>query len=152
MMSSRECAALSSASRASFEVLSVKPIQIVHAPQLPPPGGHYSHALIHNELVYVSGQLGRGPGMSDAQAGDIRIQARRALNAIDVLLRAAGSSLPRLLKVTVYVPDVLLWPVVNEEYAHFMGEHRPARAVVPTSALHYGALVEIDAVAALLNE
>jgi 2-iminobutanoate/2-iminopropanoate deaminase len=54
----------------------------------------------------------------------------------------------RVLKMTVYVADIELWGAVNTVYARVMGEHRPARAVVPTKELHYGFLVEIDAIAA----
>jgi 2-iminobutanoate/2-iminopropanoate deaminase len=122
-------------------------IRFVKASELPAPAGHYSPAVVHGGVVYISGQLGRSGGMSDEEAGDVRVQVRRALSAIEALLRAAGSSKSSVLKVNVYVPDVSLWPVVNEEYARFMGEHRPARAVIPTAPLHFGALVEIDAIA-----
>ena len=55
----------------------------------------------------------------------------------------------RILKTTVYISDVELWSRVNVAYAEFFGEHRPARAVVPSRDLHYGLLVEIEAVAAV---
>jgi 2-iminobutanoate/2-iminopropanoate deaminase len=124
-------------------------IRLIQAPELPVPGGHYSPAVVHGGVVYISGQLGRGPGMTDSEAGDVRAQVRRALNAIEALLRASGTSSSRLLKVNVYIADISLWSLVNDEYAQFMGEQRPARAVIPTSTLHFGALVEIDAIAAL---
>jgi len=124
-------------------------IRLVISTELPLPVGHYSPAVVHGGVVYVSGQLGRIGGMSDEEAGDVRVQVRRAMTGIEALLRAAGSSTSRLLKVNVYVSDVSLWPAVNEEYARFMGDHRPARAVIPTSTLHFGALVEIDAIAAV---
>lgn len=63
------------------------------------------------------------------------------------MLRAAGSDLNRLLSVTVYVADVALWDGVNAVYTRVLGDHRPARTVVPTAALHHGLLVEIQAVA-----
>jgi enamine deaminase RidA (YjgF/YER057c/UK114 family) len=65
------------------------------------------------------------------------------------ILEAAGSGIDRLLKVTVYVSDIELWDRVNAVYTQFMGESRPARAVVPTRELHYGFLIEMDAIAAL---
>src|SRR6187402_3367517 len=101
-------------------------IRLVISTELPLPVGHYSPAVVHGGVVYVSGQLGRIGGMSDEEAGDVRVQVRRAMTGIEALLRAAGSSTSRLLKVNVYVSDVSLWPAVNEEYARFMGDHRPA--------------------------
>ncbi len=67
---------------------------------------------------------------------------------VAAILEAAGSGLPRLLSVTVYLSDLSLWGRVNEAYARLIGDHRPARAVVPTAPLHYGALLEISAIAA----
>jgi len=63
------------------------------------------------------------------------------------VLRAAGSSLDRIVQMTVYIPDGELWGAVNTVYARVMGSHRPTRAIVPVSPLHYGALIEIQAVA-----
>jgi 2-iminobutanoate/2-iminopropanoate deaminase len=65
------------------------------------------------------------------------------------ILRAADSDISRVLKMTVYISDINLWGAVNEVYARVMGEHRPARAVIPTRELHHGFLIEIDAVAAI---
>lgn len=124
-------------------------IRVVQSPELPVPGGHYSHATLHQGVLYISGQLGRTSGMDDAQAGDITAQTRRALSGIDAILRAAGADLSGLLKVNVYLADVALWPAVNAAYAAFLGNHRPARAMIPTGPLHFGALVEIDAIAAV---
>ena len=124
-------------------------MKIIRSEQVAPPGGHYSHAILHDRTVYVSGQLGRGPGMTDSEAGDIETQTRRCLGNIEAILRAAGSDLQQLLKVTIYVCDISLWPTVNAVYAQILGSHRPARAVVPTRELHFGALIEIEAVAAV---
>jgi 2-iminobutanoate/2-iminopropanoate deaminase len=124
-------------------------MKIIRSEQVAPPGGHYSHAVVHGGTAYVSGQLGRGPGMTDSEAGDIEAQTRRCLGNIEAILRAAGSDLQQLLKVTIYVSDISLWPAVNAVYAQILGSHRPARAVVPTRELHFGALIEIEAIAAV---
>ena len=63
------------------------------------------------------------------------------------MLEAAGSGPQDVLKVTAYIVDVGNWPGLNKVYAEVMGQARPARAVVPVPALHYGYLIEIDAVA-----
>jgi 2-iminobutanoate/2-iminopropanoate deaminase len=64
------------------------------------------------------------------------------------ILEAAGSDWSRVLKMTVYVADINLWDAVNKVYSRMLGEHRPARAIIPTGALHHGFLIEVDAVAA----
>lgn len=117
--------------------------------ELPPPGGHYSHGMAHNGVLYVSGQLGRTAGMTDEEAGTITVQTRRALASVEAIVRAAGGDLAGLLKVNVYISDIAHWPAVNAEYQKFLGEHRPARAMIPVGSLHFGTLIEIDAIAAI---
>ena len=68
---------------------------------------------------------------------------------VAAILRAAGSDLSRLLKVTVYISDMDMWGAVNQVYARVLGDHRPARAIVPVKELHYGFQIEIEAIAAL---
>ncbi len=118
----------------------------------PRPAGHYSQAMVHQGLVYVAGQLpidptlGRDPSL---RPGPVAEQTERALRNVEAILRAAGSGLDRLLQVTIYVSDMEHWGEVNETYARVLGEHRPARAVVPVGELHGGYAVEIQAIAAL---
>ncbi|HEX8143376.1 MAG TPA: Rid family detoxifying hydrolase [Pyrinomonadaceae bacterium] len=123
-------------------------IKHILTPDAPAPGGHYSQAVIHNGLVYVSGQLPINPQTGEKVLGPIEEQTRQVLENIGAVLRAAGSDLSRVLKMTIYVSDISLWSAVNEVYAQVMGDARPARAVVPTRELHYGFLVEIEAIAA----
>lgn len=124
-------------------------VQPIVVPGASPINGHYCHAVVHGGVVYVSGQLGRGPGMSDEHAGDMRSQCRRSLESLAAILAGVGSDMSRLLKVTIYIPNIEHWPVVDEEYRRALGTHRPARAIVPVGRLHFGALIEIDAIAAL---
>ena len=123
-------------------------IKTVATAQAPTPAGHYSQATVHAGLVYVAGQLGIVPG-SGQRLQAVADQTRQALHNIDAILQAAGSSRDRVLKVNVYVSDIGLWDQVNEVYTEFFGDHRPARAVVPTGPLHHGLCVEIDAIAAV---
>jgi 2-iminobutanoate/2-iminopropanoate deaminase len=124
-------------------------IRTVYTPNAPTPGGHYSQAVVHNGLVYVAGQLSIDPRTGEKLLGSIEEQTEQALRNVAEILRAAGSDLGRVLKMTVYVSDISLWGAVNEVYARVLGEHWPARAVIPTRELHYGFLVEIDAIAAV---
>jgi len=115
----------------------------------PLPGGHYSQAIVHNGLVYVSGQLPIDPQTGEKQTGSIEEQTNLVLQNLSAILDASGSSLNQVLKVTVYISDISLWGKVNEVYAEIFGDHRPARAIVPTRDLHFGFKIEVDAVAAV---
>jgi 2-iminobutanoate/2-iminopropanoate deaminase len=126
--------------------MEIKPILTENAPF---PGGHYSQATVCNGLVFVSGQLSIDAKTGERKLGSIEEQTEQVLNNIAAILKAANSDVSRLLKVTIYVADIEFWSAVNTVYAKFMGENRPARAVIPTGLLHYGFLIEIDAVAAV---
>ena len=115
----------------------------------PAPGGHYSQAIVHNGLVYVSGQLPIDPKTGEKHTGAIEEQTRLVLQNLSIILDASGSSLKLVLKVTVYISDISLWGKVNEIYAEIFGDHRPARAIVPTMDLHFGFKIEVDAIAAV---
>ena len=67
---------------------------------------------------------------------------------IEAVLKAAGSDLKNVLQFTIYVSDMELWGAVNETYSRVMGDHRPARAIVPVKDLHFGTKIEIQAIAA----
>jgi len=123
-------------------------INRIQTPNAPQPGGHYSQAIVHNGLVFVSGQLSLDPKTGEKKLGSIEEQTEQALSNVAEILKAANSDLSRVLKMTVYVADIELWASVNTVYAKVMGEHRPARAVIPTGRLHYGFLIEIEAIAA----
>ncbi|HEX8351714.1 MAG TPA: Rid family detoxifying hydrolase [Pyrinomonadaceae bacterium] len=123
-------------------------ITTVNTQDAPTPAGHYSQAVVYNGLVFVAGQLAIDPRTGEQRLGSIEEQTEQALRNVGEILKAAGSDLSRVLKMTVYISDIGLWDRVNEVYARVMGEHRPARAVIPTGELHHGFLIEIDAVAA----
>ena len=116
---------------------------------LAPPGGHYSHAVVAQGLVFVAGQLPideSGRKLTEASFED---QVRQVLHNVDAALHGAGSSKDRLVQVRVYVTNIALWPAFNQLYAQWLGPHRPARAVVPVPCLHHGLLVELEATALL---
>lgn len=114
----------------------------------PIPGGHYSQAIVHNGLVFVSGQLPIDPATGEKKIGSIEEQTEQTLKNVQSVLEASGSDLNHVLKATVYVANIDLWGQVNTVYARVFGEHRPARAVVPTRDLHHGFLIEIEVIAA----
>ena len=127
-------------------------MKYIQTPNAPGPAGHYSQAIVHRGLVYVSGQLPVDPATGVKRTGSIEEQTLQALENIKAILEAAGSDLGRVLKTTVYVSDIQLWDRVNAVYARFFGDHKPARAVGPTRELHYGFKIEIEAIAALKQE
>ncbi len=122
-------------------------MQRIYTDAAPIPAGHYSQAIVHNGVVYVSGQLPVDVHAKEKIIGTIEEQTEQALKNVSAILLAAGSDLNKVLKVTVYISDIQLWSRVNKVYSNFLGEHRPARVVVPTRDLHYGYQIEIDAIA-----
>jgi len=125
---------------------AIEKVQTQDAPQ---PAGHYSQAVVHDGVVYVAGQLAVDPQTGEKLVGSIEEQTEQALMNLFQILRAAGSDVDRVLKTTVYISDIELWGRVNAVYARLFGDHRPARAVVPTRDLHFGFQVEVEAIAAL---
>lgn len=121
----------------------------VLTPSAPKPAGHYSQAIIHNGLVHVAGQLPIDPGSASREVGSIEDQTRQVLANLRAILEAGGSGLDRVVQMTVYISDIELWGRFNATYAEVMGEHKPARAVVPVNALHYGYQVEVQAIGAV---
>ncbi len=124
-------------------------IKTIHTQNAPHPAGHYSQAVVYNGLVYVAGQLAIDPQTSEKKLGSIEEQTEQTLRNVSEVLKAAGSDLSRVLKMTIYISDMGLWSAVNTVYANMMNDHRPARAIVPTKELHHGFLIEIDAIAAV---
>jgi 2-iminobutanoate/2-iminopropanoate deaminase len=116
----------------------------------PNPAGHYSQAIVHQGLVYVSGQLPInleiGPRTKDQPLPSIQEQINQVLKNLEEILVASGSSLDRVLKATVYISDISLWPEVNQVYAQVFNHHKPARAVVPVNDLHFGYQIEVEAI------
>ena len=108
-----------------------------------------SPGVIHNGILYVSGQLALVPETGCVPEGGIHAHAAQALRNLDEVLCAAGVPRECVLQCRIYTPDVAYWDSINEEYVKYFGEHRPARVVVPSGPLHYGSLVEIEALAAV---
>lgn len=117
--------------------------------ELRTPAGHYSHAVRANagELIFVSGQLPITPQGDKLTGEPFEIQVRQVFDNLDQVLHASGCTRTNLVQVRVYLVDIEQWPYFNQLYAAWLGEHRPARCVVPVPTLHYGLALEIEAVA-----
>ncbi len=122
-------------------------IEYLQPEGLTPPGGHYSHATVANGFVFISGQLPITPEGTRLVDAPFETQAKQVLANVQAALRAAGSDVDRLVQVRVYVDTVDNWPGFNAVYAEWAGSSRPARAIVPTGALHFGLKVEVEAIA-----
>ena len=120
----------------------------IKLPNAPEPKGHYSPAVVYGGLVFVSGQLAvnaAGEPVTDS----VEAQTEQCLRNVEAVLLAAGSDLPHVLKMTIYVSDESLWGAVNETYARVMGAHKPARAIIPVNKFRGHFLLEIEAIAAV---
>ncbi len=122
-------------------------IELISTPRAAAPGGHYSQAVLHQGVLHVSGQLPVRADGSHSVDEPFEVQAAVALDNLLAILNAAGCSADDLIKVTVYVVGATHWPAFDRLYAGSLGEHRPARAVVPVPELHHGYLIEIEALA-----
>ncbi len=122
--------------------------RVVQTPAAPRAIGPYSQAIVAGGLVFVSGMIALDPATGEMTgASDVRLQAGRALDNLRAVLEAAGSSLARVVKTTIYLTDLGDFGTVNEVYAGYFGDGPPARATVQVAGLPRGAMVEIDAVA-----
>lgn len=111
-------------------------------------GAPYNQAIVAGELVFVAGQLGLRPGDTSAE-GDIGQQTEQALANLAAILEAAGSSMDKLVKTSVFLSDLDDFQGMNEVYAAKVGDRPPARSTFQVAKLPSGALVEIEAVAHL---
>lgn len=122
-------------------------IELIRSANAAAPGGHYAQAVLHDGTLHVSGQLPVRADGSHSSDQPFDVQAALALDNLLAILAAAGCSVNDLLSVTVYVVGIEHWPVFDRVYRRYLGEHRPARAVVPVPELHHGYLIEIQALA-----
>ena len=130
------------------EVLSQPPIREVIATEKAPAAvGPYSQAIRAGALVFTAGQLGLDPATGKLVDGGVEAQARQALTNLRAVLEAAGSSLKRVVKVTVFLQDINDFKAVNGVYAQFFTQEPPARSAVQVAALPLGGLIEIEAIA-----
>lgn len=124
-------------------------MRVIQPTDQPTPKGHYSPGFEHNGLIFVSGQLPMDLKTREPFTGSIEEQTELALRNVEAVLKEAGSDLSHVLQMTIYVSDIELWGGVNETYARVMGDHRPARAIVPVKKLHFDTKIEIAAIAAV---
>lgn len=123
--------------------------ETIDAPGAPPAIGPYSHAVRMGELLFCSGQIPLDPATGEVVGASASEQARRCLENLQAVCAAAGTSLGRAVRLTIYMTDLGEFAAVNEVYGSFFAEQPPARVTVGVAQLPKGAYVEIDAVVAL---
>lgn len=109
--------------------------------------GPYSQAIVTGELVFTAGQIALDPASMEIVEGDVAAQTERVMRNLAAILGAAGSSLARVVKTTVFLKDMGDFGAMNEVYGRHFGGHKPARSTVEVSRLPKDVLVEIEAVA-----
>ena len=109
--------------------------------------GPYEQAIRINGFVFTAGQIPIDPKTGNLVEGGIAAETRQVLENLKAVLEAAGSSLDRVVKATVFLKNMAEFPLMNEVYAEYFGNSKPARSTVAVAELPRGALVEIDLIA-----
>jgi 2-iminobutanoate/2-iminopropanoate deaminase len=123
--------------------------EIVQAAGAPPAIGPYSHAVRWGQTLFCSGQIPLDPASGELVGESAAEQARRCLENLAAVCEAAGTSLARALRLTIYMTDLGEFAAVNEAYSEFFASAPPARVTVGVASLPKGAYVEIEAIVAL---
>jgi 2-iminobutanoate/2-iminopropanoate deaminase len=122
---------------------------IISTERAPKAIGPYSQAVVSNGWAFLSGQIPLDPATNQIIAGDIAAQTERVLENLKSVLEAAGSSLERVVKTTVYLKDMGEFAKMNEVYARYFASNAPARATVEAARLPRDVSVEIDCIASV---
>jgi len=125
-------------------------MKIIDTPQMPVSNGHYSSCIEQNGILYLSGQL--PIDIKTRKIPDtIEAQAQLVLENLEFILNEAGSHKENVLQTRIYISNIDLWDKVNNIYSTFFSEHKPVRSIVPTRELHFGCLIEVEAMAVAKN-
>lgn len=123
-------------------------LEYYKSPEMSALGLPFSDAVIVNDIIYLSGQVGNLPGTLDLAPGGLAAEAKQAIENMKSILEANGSSLNDVIKVTVMMADIGEWAEFNKEYVkYFNGENKPARSAFGTNGLALNARLEIECIA-----
>jgi 2-iminobutanoate/2-iminopropanoate deaminase len=120
---------------------------IIATEEAPGAVGPYSQAVAADGFVFTAGQIPINPASGKVEATTLEDQTRQVLTNVDAVLRAAGSSLDRVVKMTVFMTDLADFQAMNGVYAEFFPSNPPARSAVQVVALPLGVQIEMEAVA-----
>jgi 2-iminobutanoate/2-iminopropanoate deaminase len=120
---------------------------VISTDRAPKAIGPYEQAVKVGDFVYASGQIALDPRTGNLIEGDVSKQTRRVMENLKAVVEAAGSSLARVVKATVFLKNINDFAAMNEVYGEYLGQSKPARSTVAVADLPRGALVEIDLIA-----
>jgi 2-iminobutanoate/2-iminopropanoate deaminase len=123
--------------------------EVIATDRSPKAIGPYSQAIRTNGFLFVSGQIPLDPATQQLVAGDIQTQTERVLENLKGIVEAAGSSLERVVRATVFLADMNEFAAMNEVYGRYFYDQPPARSTVQVSRLPRDVRVEIDVIAVL---
>ena len=124
-------------------------MEVIFTSKAPAAVGPYSQAIKEGNVLYCSGQIPLVPETGEIVAGDIKAQAKQSLENVKAVLAEAGATFNNVVKTTVYIVDMADFGAVNEVYAEYFGDHKPARSCVAVKELPKGARVEIEVLVVL---
>lgn len=122
-------------------------MEFIKTNEAPPAVGPYSQGIKAGNFIYTSGQLPMDPSTAEIIDGDIQEMTSRCLKNVEAIVKEAGGQIENIVKVNIYVTNIQDFGKINETYADFFGEHKPARSLVEVSNLPKGGLIEIEAIA-----
>ena len=121
--------------------------KIIATDKAPAAVGPYSQAVRVGKMLYTAGQVAIDPAAGKMIAGDVTAQTEQVMSNLQAVLEAAGTSLDKVVKSTVFLADMADFAAMNAVYAKRFGDNRPARSTVAVAGLPLGALVEIEVIA-----
>lgn len=122
-------------------------LKLLSTKEAPGAVGPYSQGVNAGNMIFTSGQLPINPETGELLKGDIKEQAKRCLENIKAILKAGDATLEDVVKVTVFVTDITKFSLINEVYAEYFSNHKPARSLVEVSNLPLGGEIEMEAIA-----
>jgi 2-iminobutanoate/2-iminopropanoate deaminase len=122
-------------------------MKIIQTQKAPAPIGPYNQAIVHGDMVYISGQVALDPESEKMDNANLAEETHRVMKNLGAVLNAAGSSYNQLIKCSIFILDMGEFETINEVYGSYFDGHFPARETVEVSKLPAGARVEISAIA-----
>lgn len=123
-------------------------MELINSSRAPEAIGPYSHAALANQFAFCSGQIPLDPETMQVVEGGIESQTEQVIRNIESVLEGLGATSTDVVKTTIFLTDMAHFPAVNEIYATFFGNHKPARSTIAVAGLPLGALVEIECIVA----
>lgn len=123
--------------------------KVIFTKSAPEPIGPYSQAVLHNNVLYISGQIAINPKTGDLDLSDIKMETKQVMENLKAVLNEAGMDFSHILKCSIFISDMKNFSAINEVYGSYFESNYPARETVEVSVLPKNVNVEISAIAAL---